>query len=114
MLIIRGRNFYPSDIEWAVSELPRVRRGNVVAFGMVHEGEEVLVVCAEAFQSDAQGLTEEIAEVVSERFALQIHRVVLVPQGSLPRTSSGKPQRRKAKEMFERGTFEETAADSES
>ncbi|HEX3344732.1 MAG TPA: fatty acyl-AMP ligase, partial [Polyangiaceae bacterium] len=43
IIIIRGRNYYPSDIEWSVSELPGVRRGNVVAFGVDVDGEEQLV-----------------------------------------------------------------------
>jgi fatty-acyl-CoA synthase len=105
IIIIRGRNFYPQDIEWAVSELEGVRRGNVVAFGVDVDGEEHLVVCAEAFQSDAEGLSERITSCVSAELGLSVHKVVIVPQGALPRTSSGKPQRRKTKEMFSNGTL---------
>ncbi|MEO6418326.1 MAG: fatty acyl-AMP ligase [Polyangiaceae bacterium] len=105
IIIIRGRNFYPQDIEWAVSELPGVRRGNVVAFGVEVAGEEQLVVCAEASQSDAAGLTEAINACVSAELGLSVHKVELVPQGMLPRTSSGKPQRRKTKQMFLDGTL---------
>jgi fatty-acyl-CoA synthase len=100
MIIIRGRNFYPNDLEWAVSDLPRVRRGNVVAFSVPVNGEESLVLCAEAFQSDAEGLREEIATLITEHFSLTPHKVEIVPQGSLPRTSSGKPQRRKTRELY--------------
>jgi fatty-acyl-CoA synthase len=105
IIIIRGRNFYPQDIEWVVSELPGVRRGNVVAFGIDVAGEELLVVCAEAFQADAAGLTEAIAAAVTGQLGLSVHRVDIVPQGSLPRTSSGKPQRRKTKQMLLDGTL---------
>jgi fatty-acyl-CoA synthase len=105
IIIIRGRNYYPQDIEWVVSELPGVRRGNVVAFAVEVEGEERLVVCAEAFQADAAGLTEAISEAVTAALALAVHKVVIVPQGTLPRTSSGKPQRRKTKQMLEEGTL---------
>lgn len=105
IIIIRGRNFYPQDIEWAVSELPGVRRGNVVAFGVDVGGEEQLVVCAEAFQSDAAGLVETITSVVAAQIGLSVHKVEIVPQGALPRTSSGKPQRRKTKQMFLDGTL---------
>jgi fatty-acyl-CoA synthase len=114
MLIIRGRNFYPSDIEAAVGELPRVRRGNVIAFGVQHEGEEALVVCAEAFQSDGEGLKQEVADLVMERFSLSAHAVELVPQGSLPRTSSGKPQRRRAREMYQSSGFPRSTDSDES
>jgi fatty-acyl-CoA synthase len=115
IIIIRGRNFYPQDIEWVVSELPGVRRGNVVAFGVGVDasgqatkdgsGEEHLVVCAEAFQSDAEGLVETITSAISADIGLAVHRVEIVQQGSLPRTSSGKPQRRKTRQMFIDGTL---------
>ncbi len=100
IIIIRGRNYYPTDIEWAVSDLPGIRRGNVVAFGVDVAGEEQLVVCAEAFQSDAAGLVETIASTVASQFGLAVHKVEIVPQGSLPRTSSGKAQRRKTRQMY--------------
>jgi fatty-acyl-CoA synthase len=110
IIIIRGRNFYPNDIEWVVSELPGVRRGNVVAFGVTVDasgkhvedgtGEEQLVVCAEAFSGDADKLAEEIQKVVTEQIGIAVWKVEVVPQGALPRTSSGKPQRRKTKRMF--------------
>jgi fatty-acyl-CoA synthase len=105
IIIIRGRNFYPQDIEWAVSELEGVRRGNVVAFGVDVDGEEQLVVCAEAFQTDAEGLGERVVACVAAEMGLSVHKVAIVPQGALPRTSSGKPQRRKTKEMFTTGTL---------
>jgi fatty-acyl-CoA synthase len=105
IIIIRGRNFYPQDIEWVVSELPGVRRGNVVAFGVDVEGEEQLVVCAEAFQSDAAGLSEAIGAVVTATLGLSVHRVEILQQGILPRTSSGKPQRRRTKAMLLDGSL---------
>ena len=105
IIIIRGRNFYPQDIEWAVSELPGVRRGNVVAFGIEVGGEEHLVVCAEAAQSDAATLTDAINACVSAQLGLSVYKVELVPQGMLPRTSSGKPRRRQTKQMFLDGTL---------
>jgi len=105
IIIIRGRNFYPQDIEWVVSELPGVRRGNVVAFGVDVDGEEQLAVCAEAFQSDAAGLVDAIQQAIAQHVGLSVHKIEIVPQGSLPRTSSGKPQRRKTKQMFQDGSF---------
>ncbi len=103
IVIVRGRNFDPSDIEWAVGDLPGVRRGNVVAFGVMVDGEEELVVCAEATESDRAILGAAIQRVVTEQFALAVHDVRLVPQGTLPRTSSGKLQRRKARTLYEAG-----------
>lgn len=115
IIIIRGRNFYPSDIEWVVSELPGVRRGNVVAFGVTVDaeghhvedgtGEEQLVVCAEAHASEAAALVEQIAQAIAAQIGLAVYKVEIVAQGALPRTSSGKPQRRKTKQMFISGTL---------
>ncbi len=105
IIIIRGRNFYPQDIEWVVSELPGVRRGNVVAFSVEVDGEEQLVICAEAFQSEAAGLVEAIGAAVAAQLGLTAHRVEVLPQGTLPRTSSGKPQRRKAKTLLLEGSL---------
>jgi fatty-acyl-CoA synthase len=111
IIIIRGRNYYPQDIEWVVSELPGVRRGNVVAFGVSVDtqtgqavaegtGEEQLVIVAEGTMSEQQKLEAEITAAVAAQLSLTVHKVEIVPQGSLPRTSSGKPQRRRTRQMF--------------
>jgi fatty-acyl-CoA synthase len=105
MIIVRGRNFYPNDLEWVVSELPGVRRGNVVAFGVDVAGEEQLVIAAEGFGSEAEALKTAIAQAIVESFSLATHEVVIVPQGTLPRTSSGKPQRRKTRDLYLDGTL---------
>lgn len=110
IIIVRGRNFYPHDIEWAVGELPQVRRGNVVAFSVEAEGEEQLIVCAEAMRSDVEVLTESIKSTVSAQIGLSVYDVVIVPQGTIPRTSSGKPQRRKTRQMYLDGTLPRTRA----
>jgi fatty-acyl-CoA synthase len=68
-------------------------------------GEEQLVVCAEAFQADAVGLTEAIKNAVTAEVGLAVYAVVIVPQAALPRTSSGKAQRRKTKQMYLDGAF---------
>lgn len=105
VIIVRGRNYYPSDIEWAVSEIPGIRRGNVVAFGVDVEGEEQLVICCEGTGSDAPAIKEATTACVASQFGLAVHEVVVAPLASLPRTSSGKPQRRKTRQMFVDGTL---------
>ncbi|MDP9152171.1 MAG: fatty acyl-AMP ligase [Myxococcota bacterium] len=105
VIIIRGRNYYPSDIEWAVSELPGIRRGNVVAFGADFDGEEQLVVCCEGVASDVQVIEQAMSACIVAQFGLAPHEVVVAPLASLPRTSSGKPQRRKTRQMYIEGTM---------
>ena len=56
IIIVRGRNYYPNDMEWAVGELPAVRRGNVVAFGIDVLGEEHVVLCCEGASGDAPAI----------------------------------------------------------
>jgi fatty-acyl-CoA synthase len=105
IIIVRGRNYYPNDIEWAVGELPSVRRGNVVAFGVDVLGEEQLVLCCEGASGDAAAIQEAARACVSARLGLTPHEVVVSPPGTLPRTSSGKAQRNKTRQMYLDGTL---------
>ncbi len=107
LIIIHGANYYPQDIEWAVAEVPGVQRGAVVAFSVMRDGEETLIVCAEGKAPDAVALKRAIAEKVAESAGLRAAQVAVVQVGSLPKTSSGKAQRRKTKAQFEAGELEE-------
>jgi fatty-acyl-CoA synthase len=105
IIIVRGRNYYPSDIEWAVGELPGVRRGVVVAFGVEVEGSEQLVVACEGAATDAAAIRDATVACIAEQFGLTAYEVVVAPLASLPRTSSGKPQRRRTRQMYLEGTM---------
>ncbi|MFW6051166.1 MAG: fatty acyl-AMP ligase [Myxococcota bacterium] len=107
LIIIRGANHYPQDIEWVVADLPKVRRGNVVAFSVMRDGVEQLVVAAEGNSGDAAELREAIVQKVNEELGLTPWHVCIVPVGTLPKTSSGKAQRRKTRQMFEEGELPE-------
>jgi fatty-acyl-CoA synthase len=107
LIIIRGANYYPQDIEWSVSELPGVRRDNVVAFSVSTDGEEKLVVAAEANSADAASLSQTIAARIAETSGIRPGHVAIVKVGSLPKTSSGKVQRRRTRELFEQGLLEQ-------
>ena len=103
LIIIRGANHYPQDIEWSVSDLEGVRRGNVFAFSVMRDGTEELIVAAEANRSDAERLRKEIARTVQSEFGLTPAEVLILPTGALPKTSSGKAQRRKTRMLYEQG-----------
>ena len=107
LIIIRGANYYPQDIEWAVAEVPGVRRDNVVAFSTMRGDEEVLIVAAEGNSSDAAELRKAIAARVGEASGVAPSHVAIVRVGSLPKTSSGKIQRRRTKQLHEAGLLEE-------
>jgi fatty-acyl-CoA synthase len=105
LIIINGANHYPQDIEWMIGDLPGVRRGNVVAFSVMTDGREELVLAAEGSRADAAELRKLIATKVAEGFGLRAMDVAIVPVGTLPKTSSGKAQRRKTKQMYEDGAM---------
>lgn len=112
LIIIRGANYYPQDIEWAVRDVPGIKRGNVVAFSITVNINDVtderLVIIAEAdAREDAEALRQAIRVKIMESVGLEIFRVALVPGGTLQRTTSGKLQRRKMKQLFEQGELAE-------
>ncbi len=112
LIIVAGRNYYPSDIEWVVSNVPGVRRGRVVAFSLnAHASPaepERVIVCTETKVKPLarQQLNDEIKARVLESLGLRLADVVQLERGSLPRTSSGKLQRNKTKEMYVDGTLD--------
>ena len=94
LIVVRGRNLYPQDVERVVEE---TRPGRATAFATERDGEERLTVVQEVdhrFRSEP--LSEWIAaarQAVMEELDVQLHALVLVPQGSTPVTSSGKVRR---------------------
>ncbi|HYG08743.1 MAG TPA: amino acid adenylation domain-containing protein, partial [Pyrinomonadaceae bacterium] len=104
LIIIRGLNHYPQDIELTVEQAhPKLRGGSGAACSVAVEGEERLVVVQEADHrrpSDWQAVSEAVVQAVAERHELQLHALVLVKTGSLPKTSSGKIQRHLCRSQF--------------
>ena len=107
LIIIRGANYYAHDMEWEVGDLEGVRRGNVIAFSVMEDGLEQLVIAAEAARADAAALRESIPKRIQTEFSLTPDRILIVPVGTLPKTSSGKAQRRKTVMMYESGQLPE-------
>jgi len=106
LVIINGRNYPPQAIEWVVEELAGVRKGSVVAFSVDGDSTEKLVVIAETTLADTAELSRAITDQVRSALGLVIDKVVLVGRGSIPKTSSGKLQRRRTKALFEGGQLQ--------
>jgi fatty-acyl-CoA synthase len=109
MIIINGRNHWPQDIEWAVEQLPGFKSGDIAAFAITGpSGEEtpaVLVHCRVSDPHERGRLREDIRERV--RAITGITPVVeLVPPRTLPRTSSGKLSRTKARNLYLSGEIQ--------
>jgi fatty-acyl-CoA synthase len=100
ILIVNGRNYYPQRIEWLVDEIPGVRKGSSVVFTRPGAASEEIVVIAESRTGDPDALKAEIVSRVSEEFQLAVSDVAVVAPGTLPKTSSGKLQRRKTREQY--------------
>jgi fatty-acyl-CoA synthase len=110
LIIKAGRNLVPQEIEEAVGGVEGVRRGSVVAFGAFHPelGTEGLVVVAETrlVGDDARArLMDAVAERVAATVEVPPDRVVLVPPGTVPKTSSGKVRRAAARDQFLEGSL---------
>lgn len=103
MIIINGKNHWPQDIEWAVEQLPGFNHGDIAAFSIEMEnGEEapaVLVHCRVSDPIERVKLREQIADKVRSVTGMSCI-VELVPPRTLPRTSSGKLSRAKAKKLY--------------
>ncbi|BBA33062.1 SA1_PKSA [Methylocaldum marinum] len=107
LIIIRGSNHYPQDIEVTVEESHRVLRpGGVAAFSMDLEGEERLIVVQEINPRkdvDLDAVIGAIRQAVTEVHELQVYAVVLIEPRTIPKTSSGKIQRSACRKAFEEG-----------
>jgi fatty-acyl-CoA synthase len=103
MIIINGKNHWPQDIEWAVEQLPGFNHGDIAAFAIeMDNGEEapaVLVHCRVSDPVERIKLREQIADKVRSVTGMSCI-VELVPPRTLPRTSSGKLSRAKAKRLY--------------
>jgi fatty-acyl-CoA synthase len=103
LIIIHGRNIWPQDLEHIAESQPEVRVGDALAFSAPdHEGDElcVLVVqCRETDPNKRSNLVRRLTALVRMELSLDCY-VELVAPHSLPRTSSGKLSRSKARQDF--------------
>ena len=109
MIIINGKNHWPQDIEWAVEQLPGFKAGDIAAFAITTQGGEetpaVLVQCRTSDPEERARLRDQIREKV--RSITGMHCVVeLVPPRTLPKTSSGKLSRAKARNLYLSGEIQ--------
>jgi len=109
MIIINGKNHWPQDIEWAVEQLPGFKSGDIAAFSITAPGGEetpaVLVQCRTSDINERTRLHGMIRDKV--RAITGMNCVIeLVPPRTLPRTSSGKLSRAKARNLYLSGEIQ--------
>ncbi|UFJ41460.1 amino acid adenylation domain-containing protein [Brevibacillus humidisoli] len=115
LIIIRGRNYYPQDIELSAYRSHQALRPECAAFSIEVDGEERLAVVAEIDrhyrQVDAEEVIGCIRQAIAQEHGLQVYAVQLVRFGSIPKTSSGKIQRRFCREAFLSDSFHKIGSD---
>jgi acyl-CoA synthetase (AMP-forming)/AMP-acid ligase II len=114
LIIINGRNHYPSDIELTVEKVHEAfRPGCTVAFSVDRDNEERLVILAEihsrylqpeggapAQALDPQQLLQEVRQGISTHHSVDVYDLVLLQPGEVQKTSSGKVQRRACRARY--------------
>ena len=114
VIIINGKNYYPQDLEWVASRVEGVRTGNVAAFPTFKQGldREAVVVVAETKGGIANdALATAIRTEIQRAVGIVVDDVVVAESGTIPKTSSGKIQRSKARALYEAGELKKKEAD---
>jgi acyl-CoA synthetase (AMP-forming)/AMP-acid ligase II/acyl carrier protein len=111
LIIIRGRNYYPEDIEHSVAGAHAgLRVGSCAAFSIdLDEGEQLVVVQEaepRARNLNLDAACHAIRRALSAEHEVEIYAIVLIRGGSIPKTSSGKTRRSVCREQYLRGTLE--------
>jgi acyl-CoA synthetase (AMP-forming)/AMP-acid ligase II/acyl carrier protein len=110
LIIVRGRNHYPNDVEFtAQNSHPALRTDSCAAFSVEVEDEERLVVVQEIDRhrhGDAELAAAAIRSAIIEEHEIAPYSVVLVRQNGVAKTSSGKVQRSACRRAFQEGTLQ--------
>jgi fatty-acyl-CoA synthase len=102
MLIIRGRNLPPYDVEAVIEQHPQIGASVVFSYPLDSKSTEPVVAVVESAVSGDDGarLGTDVSTAVRAAFGLSLAEVVVVPRGRIPRTSSGKRQRARVRSEY--------------
>jgi acyl-CoA synthetase (AMP-forming)/AMP-acid ligase II len=113
LIIVRGVNHYPQDIEYTVQSVDAcLRPGFGAAFAVTGpQGQDRVIVVQEVervhrHRADLDEVVASMREVVADEHELAIHDIVLVMPGTIPKTTSGKIQRRLTRRLWEEGRLQ--------
>ncbi|MCC6750543.1 MAG: AMP-binding protein [Deltaproteobacteria bacterium] len=112
LVIVNGRNLYPHDVEATCERAhPAVRPSCVAAFGLEGAVTERLAIVCEVQRScppeEHAAVVSALRTAVAAEHDVTVHALAILAPGTIPKTSSGKIQRRESKARFEKGTLEE-------
>jgi acyl-CoA synthetase (AMP-forming)/AMP-acid ligase II len=103
LIIVRGRNHYAEDLERVAERVEGVRPGGAAAFGIYDNDKAtdlVVIVCETKIVESRAQVAETVAERVLADTGVTVDEVVMVPPGTIPKTSSGKRQRALCRELY--------------
>jgi acyl-CoA synthetase (AMP-forming)/AMP-acid ligase II len=110
LIIVRGRNYYPQDVELAVEgSHPALRPGCGAAFAVQVDGQERLAMVHEVEggdRVDVEAVVRACREAVLEECEVDLSALVLIRQRTIPKTSSGKIQRHACRDAYLAGTLQ--------
>jgi thioester reductase-like protein len=106
MIILRGQNYYPQDIEGVVEKASNLLRAHCVAAFQIHEDSEpALAIVAEVKNPNVLPEARKIATAVRNYLNVEVALISFIAPRAIPRTSSGKIMRHKTKQMWLEGKF---------
>ncbi|ENC4846643.1 fatty acyl-AMP ligase [Escherichia coli] len=99
LIIIRGRNIWPQDIEYIAEQEPEIHSGDAIAFVTAQEKIILQIQCRISDEERRGQLIHALAARIQREFGVTA-AIDLLPPHSIPRTSSGKPARAEAKKRY--------------
>ncbi|MEV6479352.1 fatty acyl-AMP ligase [Streptomyces sp. NPDC051576] len=111
LIVVRGRNHYPQDLEHsAETSHPLLRSGSTAAFAVEADGRENVVVVVEGDNrvlryAGAEEVTEAVRAAIRAGHRIDVDDVVLIRRGTLPKTTSGKVRRRTCRDQYVAGSL---------
>ncbi len=113
MIIVNGRNHWPQDIEWAAEQVEGLKKGDVAAISIPGDNAEeipmILAQCRISGDGERMLLTDSLKKQIQSETGINC-MIELVPPKSLPRTSSGKLSRTKARNEYLAGNLQAIAS----
>jgi acyl transferase domain-containing protein/acyl-CoA synthetase (AMP-forming)/AMP-acid ligase II/acyl carrier protein len=111
VLIVRGKNYYPQDLEHtAFAAHPAIAHGRGAAFPVEVNGEERVVIAVEVRRTERRSAGDEVVSAVraaiAEQHGLDLHALLLLKPATIQMTSSGKIQRRACKSAYLAGELD--------
>lgn len=112
LILLHGRNLYPQDLEQtAEGAHPNIRGGGVIAISIEKGHQEAVVLLVECSRRPSPEVIRELIDSVQEKVGvehqLDLYDILPLGSGSLPRTSSGKPRRAAARQLYLQGALEQ-------